>query len=94
MSSLKLHPTVEIDKAVDYVNDRLPLDDSYVPPARPNPIVHSSYPLHEQLVSSTVKAPNTKQMNPSDLNKVSVPSELITRCVSTLFIIQVQSGFN
>ncbi|KAL7597112.1 hypothetical protein Lser_V15G27974 [Lactuca serriola] len=68
ISSLKLDPTVEIDKAVDYVNDRLPLDDSFV----------------------TVKGPDSKstKSNPCDLNKASVPSELITQCVATLFIIQ------
>ncbi|KAK1436006.1 hypothetical protein QVD17_01781 [Tagetes erecta] len=83
LSSLKLNPTVEIDEAVDYLNDLLPLDDSYIPSARPVPIasgpLHSSLPLHQQLVSN-VKAP--------DSNKASVPSELITQCVSTLFIIQ------
>ncbi|KAI3522380.1 hypothetical protein L1887_00118 [Cichorium endivia] len=64
MSSLKLDHTVEIDKAVDYVNDRLPLDDSFV----------------------TVKAPDSNPIK--SLNKASVPSELITQCVATLFIIQ------
>lgn len=70
MSSLKLDHTVEIDKAVDYVNDRLPLDDSFV----------------------TVKAPDSNPIK--SLNKASVPSELITQCVATLFIIQVKIGSN
>ncbi|KAI3821957.1 hypothetical protein L1987_09535 [Smallanthus sonchifolius] len=91
LSSLKLHPTVEIDKAVDYMNDLIPLDDSYIPPVRPVPItsgpLHSSFPLHQQVVSN-IKAPDSNPMNPSDLNKASVPSELITQCVATLFIIQ------
>lgn len=79
MSSLKLNPTVEIDKAVDYVNDRLVLDDSYIPTARANPV--ASYP---------VKPPDSNSMkSASNINKPSLPSEnLITHCVATLFIIQ------
>ncbi|XP_021999032.1 protein ALWAYS EARLY 3 isoform X3 [Helianthus annuus] len=84
LSSLKLDPTVEIDKAVDYMNDLLPSDYSCIPPIRPVP--RSSLSLHQQV--STVKAPDSKPMNSSDFNKSSVPSELITQCVATLFIIQ------
>ena len=95
MSSPKLNPDDEIDQLVDFVNDRLPLNDSYIPPAQPNPIatnpVHSSLPLHQQLVSS-VKAPDSKPVPPSDSNKTSFPSELITQCVATLFSIRVQNS--
>ncbi|KAK9079883.1 hypothetical protein SSX86_001556 [Deinandra increscens subsp. villosa] len=91
LSSLKLSPTVDIDKAVDYMNDLLPLDDSYIPTVRPSPVpsgsLHSSLSLQHQL-DSTIKAPDSNPMNPSDLSKASVPSELITQCVATLFIIQ------
>lgn len=89
MSSLKLNPAVEIDKAVDYVSDRLPSDESGIPPARPitSDPVPSSLSLHEKLVS-TVKASDSMPMNPSDSNKASIPSDLITHCVATLFIIQ------
>ncbi|XP_024986896.1 protein ALWAYS EARLY 2 isoform X2 [Cynara cardunculus var. scolymus] len=89
MSSLKLNPTVEIDKAVDYVSDRIPSDESGIPPARPiaSDPVPPSLSLHEQLVS-TVKASDSTPMNPSDSNKASIPSELITHCVATLFVIQ------
>ncbi|KVH89870.1 DIRP-like protein [Cynara cardunculus var. scolymus] len=54
MSSLKLNPTVEIDKAVDYVSDRIPSDESGIPPARPiaSDPVPPSLSLHEQLVST------------------------------------------
>ncbi|KAL8244693.1 hypothetical protein R6Q59_010951 [Mikania micrantha] len=91
LSSLKLNSTVEIDKAVDYINDLLTFDDSYIPPVRPNPNasgpLHSSFSVHQQLVS-IIKAPDANPMSPLDLNKASVPSELITQCVATLFIIQ------
>ncbi|XP_076938608.1 protein ALWAYS EARLY 3-like [Bidens hawaiensis] len=78
LSSLRLNPTVEIDKAVDYMNDLLPLDDSYISIASGPP--HSSLSLHQKLDSNP--------MIPSDGNKASVPSDLITQCVATLFIIQ------
>ncbi|KAL4592913.1 hypothetical protein LXL04_005920 [Taraxacum kok-saghyz] len=72
MSSLKLDPTVEIDKAVDYVNDWLPLDDNFVTVKPPD----------------NSKSTKSTKSTPVGLNKPSLPSELITQCVATLFIIQ------
>lgn len=90
LSSLRL-PTVDIDKAVDYVSEKIPSNDSYIPPARSNPIasnpVHAGLSLHKLLVS-TEKATDSKPISPLDRNKSSVPSELITQCVATLFVIQ------
>ncbi|PWA50644.1 hypothetical protein CTI12_AA471170 [Artemisia annua] len=91
LPSLRLNPTVDIDKAVDYVSEKIPSNDSYIPPARSNPIasnpVHAGLSLHKLLVS-TVKATYSKPISPLDINKSSVPSELITQCVATLFVIQ------
>ncbi|GJS18673.1 protein ALWAYS EARLY 3 isoform X2 [Tanacetum coccineum] len=91
LSSLRLNPTVDIEKAVDYVSEKIPSNDSYIPPAQSNPIasnpVHAGLSLHKLLVS-TVKAPVLKPISPLDTNKSLVPSELITQCVATLFVIQ------
>nr|XP_043613972.1 protein ALWAYS EARLY 3 isoform X2 [Erigeron canadensis] len=88
MSTLKLS-TVEIDKAVDYVNDRLSLNGSYNQPARPNPVATNPvHPSMNEQVASTLKSHDSKSVHPSDLDKTPVPSELITQCVATLFSIQ------
>lgn len=74
------------------MSEKIPSNDSYIPPARSNPIasnpVHAGLSLHKLLVS-TVKATDSKAISPLDTNKSSVPSELITQCVATLFVIQV-----
>lgn len=66
ISSLKSREgTIEkIEEAIDYVNDRLPSDDSSVP----------------------VKT-DPKSTNASDV-EAQIPSELITKCVATLLMIQ------
>ncbi|KAH0728186.1 hypothetical protein KY284_004051 [Solanum tuberosum] len=57
--------TEKIEEAIDYVNDRILLDDSCVP-----------------------TPPDLKSKNMSDRNEAEIPSELITKCVSTLLMIQ------
>ncbi|KAG8372968.1 hypothetical protein BUALT_Bualt12G0122200 [Buddleja alternifolia] len=66
MSSLKgREDTVEkIEEAIDYVNDRLPSDDSSMP-----------------------TGPNPKSTNVSDI-ETQIPSDLISKCVATLLMIQ------
>lgn len=93
MSSLKASHSIEIEEAVDYVNDRLPLDDSCMPPTRSlttSDPVHSSLASQEQLTStlSPLQAHDVKSRNASDRNKAPIPSELISHCVATLFMIQ------
>ncbi|MCE0481941.1 hypothetical protein HAX54_040154 [Datura stramonium] len=57
--------TEKIEEAIDYVNDRIPLDDSCMP-----------------------TPPDLKSKNMSDRNEAEIPSELITKCVATLLMIQ------
>ncbi|XP_055818262.1 protein ALWAYS EARLY 3-like [Solanum dulcamara] len=57
--------TEKIEEAIDYVNDRILLDDSCMP-----------------------TPPDLKSKNMSDKNEEEIPSELITKCVSTLHMIQ------
>ncbi|KAM3357901.1 protein ALWAYS EARLY 3 isoform X1 [Capsicum galapagoense] len=58
--------TEKIEEAIDYVNDRIPLDDSCMP-----------------------IPPDLKSKNVSDRrNEAEIPSELITKCVATLLMIQ------
>ncbi|KAL3812853.1 hypothetical protein ACJIZ3_014121 [Penstemon smallii] len=54
----------KIEEAIDYVNDRLPSDDSVTP-----------------------VAPDSKSMNASSIES-QIPSDLITKCVATLLMIQ------
>ncbi|PIN18023.1 Retinoblastoma pathway protein LIN-9/chromatin-associated protein Aly [Handroanthus impetiginosus] len=66
MSSLKSREDIieKIEEAIDYVNDRLPSDDSAMP-----------------------VAPDPKSKNASDI-ETQIPSELITKCIATLLMIQ------
>ncbi|KAK4354886.1 hypothetical protein RND71_027080 [Anisodus tanguticus] len=57
--------TEKIEEAIDYVNDRIPLDDSCMP---------------------TPRDPKSKNM--SDINEAEIPSELITKSIATLLMIQ------
>ncbi|XP_059280629.1 protein ALWAYS EARLY 3 [Lycium ferocissimum] len=57
--------TEKIEEAIDYVNDRIPLDDSCMP----NPA-------------------DLKSKSMSDRNEAEIPSELITKSVATLLMIQ------
>ncbi|KAM7488190.1 hypothetical protein LguiB_025674 [Lonicera macranthoides] len=76
----------KIEEAIDYVNDRLPLDDACTAPMRPST---NPDPDHGSLTSRTLvsmQAPELK--NASDRNEVPIPSELISHCVATLLMIQ------
>ncbi|CAN4091711.1 unnamed protein product [Withania somnifera] len=61
----KDNTTEKIEEAIDYVNERIPLDDSCMP-----------------------TPPDLKSKNMSDRNEADIPSELITKCVATLLMIQ------
>ncbi|CAK9159737.1 unnamed protein product [Ilex paraguariensis] len=77
----------KVEEAVDYVNDRLPLDDSLMP--APDS-VHVSLASQDQLNSSplnSLQASDPKLKNATN-RKEQIPSELITHCVATLFMIQ------
>ncbi|XP_015165279.1 protein ALWAYS EARLY 3-like [Solanum tuberosum] len=63
--SRRENTTEKIEAAIDYVNDRIPLDDSCMP-----------------------IPPDPKSKNMSDTNEAEIPSELISKCVATLLMIQ------
>lgn len=82
----------KIEATIDYVNDQLvqpPLDDSYIPAGRFFTAADcGNLASQEQFKCRTVSPlqalPSPKLKNPS-----SVPSELVTKCVATLLMIQV-----
>ncbi|KAK3038981.1 hypothetical protein RJ639_027466 [Escallonia herrerae] len=78
--------TIEkIEESIDYVNDRLPLDDSHSAD-----LVNGNLASQEQLTSRTlnsVQSPDPKK-DASDKTETPIPSDLITHCVATLLMIQ------
>ncbi|KAL7220650.1 hypothetical protein ACSBR2_013516 [Camellia fascicularis] len=96
MSSLKGgRNTVErIEEAIDYVSNQLSLDDPCMMPMRsstPADPIHGGSASQDQLTSCTLSslhAPELKLKTEADRNEAQIPSELISHCVSTLFMIQ------
>ncbi|THG21758.1 hypothetical protein TEA_028417 [Camellia sinensis var. sinensis] len=96
MSSLKGgRNTVErIEEAIDYVSNQLSLDDPCMMPMRPSTPadpIHGGLASQDQLTSCTLSslhAPELKLKTEADRNEAQIPSELISHCVSTLFMIQ------
>ncbi|KAI8012289.1 Protein ALWAYS EARLY 3 [Camellia lanceoleosa] len=96
MSSLKGgRNTVErIEEAIDYVSNQLSLDDPCMMPMRPSAPadpIHGGSASQDQLTSCTLSslhAPELKLKTEADRNEAQIPSELISHCVSTLFMIQ------
>ncbi|XP_047319378.1 protein ALWAYS EARLY 2-like [Impatiens glandulifera] len=73
-----------IEETIDYVSNRLPLDDSGLLSIRP-----SIAPL-DITISSTMDSLNEDKLkrNMTDKNDSKIPSELISHCVATLLMIQ------
>ncbi|KAK9289126.1 hypothetical protein L1049_017599 [Liquidambar formosana] len=97
MSSLKEggNSVASIEEAIDYVNNRLSVDESGMPAVRCTPAdsVHGGLASQDQVTSCTSNplvashAPDPK-LNASDQNEAQIPSELISHCVATLLMIQ------
>ena len=99
MSSLKEEGSnVErIEDAIDFVNNRLLVDDSSMPAIRsaaaPDTL-HGSLASQDQFTCTSNplsggQAPDLKLNITSDDNEAQIPAELITHCVATLLMIQV-----
>ena len=100
MSSLKEegNNVERIEDAIDFVNNRLLVDDSGMSTMRssaaPDPL-HGSLASQDQFTSCTSnplsgsQAPDLKLNISSDDNEAQIPAELITHCVATLLMIQV-----
>lgn len=100
MSSLKEEGSnVErIEDAIDFVNNRLLVDDSgmsTIRSAAAPDTLHGSLASQDQFTSCTSnpssggQAPDLKLNITSDENEGQIPAELITHCVATLLMIQV-----
>lgn len=97
MSSLKCseNTTEKIEEAIDYVNDRLPSDDSNLPVVsifRLKYTAHGTASIHDQRMNVifSLQAHNPKATtNTSDVES-QIPLELISKCVATLLMIQVR----
>ncbi|XP_065863604.1 protein ALWAYS EARLY 3 [Euphorbia lathyris] len=101
MSSLKKdgNSIQSIEAAIDFVNNQLSLDDLNAPAMRssvPANSVHNAQPSQEQSsacgcptnVGTSSNAPDVDLDPTSDQNESKIPSQLITQCVATLFMIQ------
>lgn len=98
MSSFKEggNSVASIEEAIDYVNNRLSVDESGMPAVRCTPAdsVHGGLASQDQVTSCKSNplvashAPDPK-LNASDQNEAQIPSELISHCVATLLMIQV-----
>lgn len=83
MKSLKLggNNFEKIEEAIDYVNDRVALDDSHTRvPLRSSTNIDSNGSLSVLTTDSKIGLTTT--------NEIPIPSELISNCVATLFMIQ------
>ncbi|KAJ0035662.1 hypothetical protein Pint_24565 [Pistacia integerrima] len=100
MSSLKSggNGIDKIEDAMDFVNNRLSVDELGVPSTSSTPVdsVHGTLTsrVQDQLNTCTSNplvnnhAPDSKLNNLSDENAAQIPSELIANCVATFLMIQ------
>ncbi|KAI4345449.1 hypothetical protein L6164_012572 [Bauhinia variegata] len=85
-----------IEEAINFINSRLSVEDSAAPATRFEPAdsVHVSLASQDQLtvITSNPFASNHGQdpelNSSSDQNEVKIPSDLISHCLATLFMIQ------
>ena len=85
----------KIEEAIDYVNDRLPSDDSCMPVVNLLLTLSNSLSMYRLnyydlfFNCKLLQSPDPKSTNASDI-EAQIPSELITKCVATLLMIQVK----
>ncbi|KAK3189776.1 hypothetical protein Dsin_029337 [Dipteronia sinensis] len=86
-----------IEEAMDFVNNRLSVDDTSMPSVRPSTPadpVNITLPCQDQHGTSTTSpvgtshAPDSKSNNLNDENAAQIPSDLIAHCVATMLMIQ------
>ena len=94
-SSTKGGNTLRIEEAIDYVSNRLSQDDSCLTTTRSTPTdpIHSSSASNDLLTLcctlNSLHSSGPESKNLSDRNDARIPSELISHCVATLLMIQV-----
>lgn len=98
MSSLNgvENSTGDVEDAIDYLNDRIPLDESCLLTVRHSTILVGLQWMFLLLRSTNsnplnlLQIPDSKLKNAVNGNEADIPSELITQCVATLLMIQVK----
>ncbi|KAL1197448.1 Protein ALWAYS EARLY 3 [Cardamine amara subsp. amara] len=78
---------VNIEEAIDFVNNQLSVDQAE------GPSVQQIQASQDQRLPSTPNPPSTNHandshLNPPDQNDLQIPSELVSRCMATLLMIQ------
>ncbi|XAR63482.1 hypothetical protein NMG60_11023427 [Bertholletia excelsa] len=88
MSSLKGggNPDKRIEEAIDYISNQFSVDDACVVAFRPITPANLTHGLLND--PGSLHAPETELKNRLDKNEKQIPSELISHCVATLFMIQ------
>ena len=86
-----------IEEAIDYVSNRLSLDDDCTVATRPTPAepIHDSLASQDLLTSCTLSpfhAHEIKLKGTEYKNEAQIPLELISHCVATLLMIQVNTN--
>ncbi|KAK1390484.1 Always early [Heracleum sosnowskyi] len=77
----------KIEEAIDYVYDQIPSEENCVPSERSFTATESGNLASQELKCGTL-SPLQTLPNPQSNNQSIVPSELITKCVATLLMIQ------
>lgn len=86
---------VNIEEAIDFVNNQLSTDES-----EGSSSVQQTQASQDQRLPSTPNPSSSTQhaddshVNPLDQNDLQVPSELVSRCMATLLMIQVTISNN
>lgn len=85
-----------IEEAINFINNRLSVDDHAAPSSQfmPTDSVHATLVSQDQMIASKSNPlPSSHLQDPelnssSDQNEVKIPSELISQCLATLLMIQ------
>ncbi|KAL8121602.1 hypothetical protein AgCh_018366 [Apium graveolens] len=77
----------KIEEAIDYVYDQIPSVENYIPSERSFAAIESGNLTSQELKCGTL-SPLQTLPNQQSNNQSIVPSELITKCVATLLMIQ------
>lgn len=89
-----------IEEAIDFVSNRLSVDDLALPTVRSTAAdTSNATPVSQNHFNACTSNPSTtnyvvgpKSNGPSDKTEVEIPSELIAHCVATLLMIQVKGA--
>jgi len=91
MSNLRTTETkVErIEDAINFINNQLSVDEPTTSSTTFLPADSLSLASQDQLTASVLNPSDAELNSSSDQNEMKIPSELISHCLATLFMIQV-----